>query len=211
MKFRGPLFFSFLLVAFLVAAFYPPVDNAQKEALLMRTILTFLNQLHFQPKDIDDQFSENLYDLYLDRIDGARRFLTQEDIARLEPYKELLDDEALAGTYNFFDLSLQMLEAGIDKTQEYYKEILQEPFDFDAKENLELDGEKRPFSKNDQELREFWEKYLNTKPLPASTASSKIRQIPAKRVKRKASRSSKGNRGKKCSTCTTTGTPAWPN
>ncbi len=160
MKFRGPLFFSFLLVAFLVAAVYPQVDNAQKEAVLMRTILTFMNQLHFQPKDIDDQFSESLYDLYLDRIDGARRFLTKEDIAKLDPYKDLLDDEALAGTYNFFDLSLELLEGGIEKTQGYYKEILQQPFDFNTKEALELDGDKRIFSKNDQELKDYWRKYL---------------------------------------------------
>ena len=131
MKFRGPLFFSFLLIAFLVAAFYPQtVNNTEKEAMLMRTILTFVDRLHFHPKEVNDEFSEELYKLYLERIDGSRRFLTEEDIAKLEPYRLLLDDEALSGTYNFFDLSLELLENGINKTQTYYREILATPFNF---------------------------------------------------------------------------------
>jgi len=161
MKFRGPLFFSFLLIAFLVAAFYPQtVNDTEKEAMLMRTILTFMDRLHFNPKDVNDDFSEELYNLYLDRIDGSRRFLTQDDIAKLEPYRLLLDDEALSGTYNFFELSLELLESGINKTQQYYQEILASPFNFEQKESIELDGDKRQWAKNDAELREYWRKYL---------------------------------------------------
>ncbi len=161
MKFRGPLFFSFLLIAFLVAAFYPQtVNDTEKEAMLMRTILTFMDRLHFNPKDVNDNFSEELYNLYLDRIDGSRRFLTQDDIAKLEPYRLLLDDEALSGTYNFFELSLELLETGINKTRGYYQEILVSPFNFEQKESIELDGDKRQWAKNDAELREYWRKYL---------------------------------------------------
>lgn len=161
MKFRGPLFFSFLLIAFMVAAFYPKVvDQTEKEAMLMRTILTFMDRLHFNPKPINDEFSEELYKLYLDRIDGGRRFLTQENIEKLEPYKSMLDDEALSGTYNFFDLSLQELEKGIEKTQSFYRDILAQPFDFDKEEKIELDGDDRSWASNDAELKEYWRKYL---------------------------------------------------
>lgn len=128
--------------------------------MLMRTILTFMDRLHFHPKEVNDEFSEELYNLYLDRIDGSRRFLTEEDIAKLEPYRLLLDDEALSGTYNFFDLSLELLENGIDETQTYYREILATPFNFEQKETIELDGDKRDWAKNGEELREYWRKYL---------------------------------------------------
>lgn len=77
MKLRGPIFFSMLLIVLVVAAFYPnypKADSEQKDAVLMRAILTFTEQLHFQPKKLDDDFSQKLYTLYLDRIDGGRRF-----------------------------------------------------------------------------------------------------------------------------------------
>ncbi len=161
MKFRGPLFFSFILATFIVVAFYPKaINQSEKEAMIMRTILAFMDRLHYEPKVINDEFSEDLYDLYLKRVDYGHRFLTQEDIAKLEPYQDMLDDEAKAGTFNFFDLSLERLEAGIEKTQGYYREILAEPFDFTLDENIQLNGEKRGFAENDEALREYWRKFL---------------------------------------------------
>ncbi len=160
MKLRGPIFFSVLLVTLLIAAFYPKVDNQEKEALLMFSVLKIMGQLHFQPQAVDDNFSQKVFDLYLDRIDSGKRFLTQEDLRQLEKYKKELDDEALAGNFDFFDLSLELLNAGIDKTQGFYREILAQPFDLSKTESIELDSEKRDYPKNDAELKAFWEKYL---------------------------------------------------
>lgn len=161
MKFRGPLFFSVVALTFVLAAFYPqPVDNSQKEAVIMRTVLTFLNQLHYSPKDINDDFSKDLYDFYMDRIDGTRRYLTQSDIEQLSVYEKLLDDQINTGEYDFFDLSVDLLDKGIKKAESFYPELLAEPFDFTVKEHFELDGEKRGYAKNDEELREVWRKMM---------------------------------------------------
>lgn len=160
MKLRGSIFFSILVVGLLVAAYFPQADNAEKEAVLIRTIINGLNQLHYQPQKIDNEFSQNVFKEYLDQIDSGRRFLTARDVTILETYKNQLDDEALKGTYDFFNTSLELLNAGLEKTQAYYREILQTPFDFTVKEDIELDGEKRDFAKNDEELKDYWRKYL---------------------------------------------------
>ena len=85
MKFRGPVFFSILLLGVLFSAFYPirPAEQGEKEAVLIRYMLEGLKQLHYQPQTINDNFSEKVYDLYLDRVDSGLRWLTQEDIAKL--------------------------------------------------------------------------------------------------------------------------------
>lgn len=160
MKLRGSFFLSVLAIVFLVAAYFPKTNNAQKEAVLMRTILRGLDQLHYQPIQINNQFSEKMYDHYLDQIDGSKRFLTQEDVDKLRPYRDEIDDEALQGTYEFFNLSLELLEAGLDKTQAYYRELLDQPFDYSTTEKVELDGEKRDYASNDAELKDYWRKYL---------------------------------------------------
>ena len=65
MKFRGPIFVSVLLGGFLFAAFYPrKVENAEKDAVIMQVMLSFFEQLHFDPKKMDDSFSEKLYKSY---------------------------------------------------------------------------------------------------------------------------------------------------
>jgi carboxyl-terminal processing protease len=160
MKLRGPIFFSVLVITLLVAAFYPKTDNAEKDAVLMRAILTFVGQLHYQPKQLNDDFSQKLYDLYLERIDVRRLFLTQEDLKKLEPYRTKLDDEAAAGKFEFFNQSLELLHASVQKTQGYYREILAKPFEFSTDESIELDSEKRPFSKDNAALKDYWRRYL---------------------------------------------------
>ncbi|MCB0586244.1 MAG: tail-specific protease, partial [Phaeodactylibacter sp.] len=81
MKFKRPIFFSIIAIAILAAAIYPQVEDGEKEAVLMQSIITGFSQLHFRPKAIDDEFSKDVYDFYLDQIDGSRRFLTEKDIA----------------------------------------------------------------------------------------------------------------------------------
>lgn len=176
MKLRGPIFFSVLLVTIIIAAFYPKFDNGKKEALLMFSVLKVMNQLHYQPTMVNDQFSGKLFDLYLDRIDSGRRFLTQQDIRQMEKYKNDLDDEALTGQFDFFDLSLELLNKGIDKTQGFYRKILSKPFDLEKEEYIELDTEKRTFPKNDAELQEFWRLYLKYQAVSRITDNLKAQQ-----------------------------------
>lgn len=161
MKFRGPVFFSVLLITFLVASFfYPKMDDEAKESALMKTVLLHLTQLHYKPQEINDDFSAKLYDFYIDRIDFGKRLFTQKDLEQLEMYKYDLDDEAQIGKYDFFNLSVDLLTAGLDKTETYYKEILAQPFDFNKEEYIEFDHDKHGFAKDDAELKDYWRRYL---------------------------------------------------
>lgn len=160
MKFKGPLLVFVLAVTALIAAVRPrETTDPDKEAVLMRTVLDFMHAYHFQPQDINDDFSKKFYDLYLDRIDGGHRFLTQEDVKQLEPFKLLLDDQTQSGDLTFFNKSVDLITAGLQKTQGYYREILSKPFDFSKKESLEFDPDKRGFAANDSDLKDYWQKY----------------------------------------------------
>ncbi len=159
MKNRGILL-SLGVAVVLFLAFYPPFDNAHKEAALMESILTEINYYHYKPLEINDELSEKVYDLFMDRLDGGRRWLTQHDIDQLSRWRAELDNEAQQGTYSFLDLAVQLQEAGIDKTESWYKEILAKPFSFDGDETIETSSDKKPFAKDDAGLREYWEQSL---------------------------------------------------
>ncbi|MCB0705025.1 MAG: carboxy terminal-processing peptidase [Saprospiraceae bacterium] len=174
MRLRGPVFLSLLVIGLLVAAFYPPVDNEQKEAVLIQTILGGLQQLHYAPLAIDDSFSEKAYDLYLERIDGAHRWFTQADIDRLDAFKYDIDNEANEGTYGLLNLSIELTDAALDKTQTYYREALSKPFSFTDMDELELDGDKRGYAQNDAELQAFWNQLMKYETL--TRLSSKLEE-----------------------------------
>ena len=160
MKFRAFVLFALLTLVFLVAANYPKTNESQKEAILMQTILAGLNQLHYAPKKIDDSFSNELFEVYLNRIDRNKRWLTQKDVDQLAVYKNQLDDQAKEGTYDFLNLSQSLLTKGLERTKVFYQEILAKPFDFTGNETIELDGEKKAFAENEAELRVYWEKAM---------------------------------------------------
>lgn len=168
MKFsKSVIVFSFIGIAGIAVAFGGASallgknnPNPQKDAEIMRTLIEGLQRMHFQPKDLDDAFSRNLYSLYLEDLDAGKRFFTQEDIAVFQPYEQLLDDQALAGTFQFFDISVQRTEAALAKTQAWYKEILANPMDFSVNETVTMDGKKVNWQKNDTELRRRWELML---------------------------------------------------
>ncbi len=182
---RNHIMLSVAVIAILIAAFFPKSNTAQpeKDALLMRSVLTHLEQLHYHPKTLNDDFSQKLYDVYLDRLDGGRRFLTQQEVSQLASYRNQLDDHLRNGDIAFFDLSVDVLDAGIQRASEYYKEILGKPFSFSGSKapelamtdksdapkgatgvsldkSIELDGKKRGFANSEEELYDYWAGYL---------------------------------------------------
>ncbi len=145
-------------------------DPSDKEKVIIQALIGSLNQIHLSPRTIDDEFSKKIYKVYMDRTDGARRWFTQEDVSQLKKFEMLLDDETNAASYEFFNLSQQLEAAAQKKTQVWYTEFLAKPFDYNKKDSVELDGEKRGYSKNDADLKEHWRKMLKYEVLNKITA-----------------------------------------
>ena len=135
-------------------------DNPEKEKAIVATTVNALSGLHYEPVALDDQFSERVFRLYLDRVDGSRRFFTQEDINLFEAHRLMIDNELENSELSFFNLVEDRFELALDRSQKIYREILSEPFNFEIKETAELDGEKKPFPSNEAELRESWRQVL---------------------------------------------------
>lgn len=134
-------------------------DNLRRE-LLVKVIAFAIENGHYHPGDIDDEFSTKVFDLYIERLDFGKRFLLQEDVDNLSKYKKLIDDEYNAVTFEFFDESVKTINQRTDDVQGYYREILAKPFDFDKEEKYELDSEKKDYAKNKDEMKERWRKSL---------------------------------------------------
>jgi len=155
------------------SAFKGP-DNGDKEKLIMEAVLTMMKQYHFKNPSLDDNFSHRLYDTYMERLDGMKRFLIMEDLDLLDNYQDSLDNLVKNYDLRFFDLSYKLINNSIDKTRKWYPELLAEPFDFTIKESIETDGEKRTYAKDDAELKEFWRSYLKFETL--TRLSEKIKE-----------------------------------
>jgi carboxyl-terminal processing protease len=159
MKLRSSVV-ALLLGGFIILAFYPKVDEQEREGLILHALLSVMNQMHFQPQEMDDEFSDNLFDTYLSYVDGNKRFLTKEDIAQLEQYRTLLDDQAKVRSLDFFNLSVGIVESAMKRAELIYDELIEAPYDFTTEQEFELNREKRTYAENDAALKEFWAKIL---------------------------------------------------
>ncbi len=135
-------------------------DDEHKEKLVVNKTYEILKIAHYNPQDLNDEFSQKIYDLYLQSLDYSKLYFTQEQITVLGTYKTLLDDEIKGQTLNFFNLSYELLNTQLAYVQSIYPTILAEPFDYSKDEFIEIDQDKRTFFANNNELKDFWRKYL---------------------------------------------------
>lgn len=135
-------------------------EKEQKDQILMQVVMQSLNSGHYSTMQLDDQFSEKAYDLYLKRLDYSKRFLLQTDVDLMEKYRTKIDDEINAGTYDLLDLSNGIIEGRIREAEMWYKDILDKPFDFSKNETVETDPDKLQYAKTKDELKDRWRQVL---------------------------------------------------
>lgn len=137
-----------------------PTDDKEKEKLIIREVFELLENRHFTDAEIDDTYSRKVFHTYLERLDGGKRFLTLGDLDLLDDYQEKIDDAINVPDVEFFELSNDVINKSIEKVKIIYPRILDQPFDFSIDENIELDGEKTDYAKDDNELEVRWKSYL---------------------------------------------------
>lgn len=160
MKAGKPFFFSLIALVAAIAAFYPPERPGTREQIQLATMMEGLRQYHFMPKEVDDNFSAQVYKEYLDRLDSGKRFFTQSDVETLNAFKLDIDDQINQRSFEFFNAASDRYAAAIDRTEGWFREILSKPFNFEIDEHLETDTEKLAWAKDENELKDRWRQQL---------------------------------------------------
>ena len=68
-------------------------ETDDKDKLLLDLIVYVLDRAHYEPKDINDDFSVSVYEDFIDVIDPTKRYFLEEDIREFEQYKFQIDDQ----------------------------------------------------------------------------------------------------------------------
>ncbi len=131
-----------------------------KEEVLSELVSFVLSNYHYSPKEIDDDFSKRVYKEYLKSLDPRKRFLLQQDIDEFAAYKTKIDDELKDHSVQFFDLTYNRIQERMEETKAVYKKILDEPFDFSKKEEINTDYKNMDYPKTPEERYQYWEKQL---------------------------------------------------
>jgi len=151
-----------LLLAFASCSFTSKKidDDNDKDKILIKLITYVIDEGHFSPKDINDDFSENVYDDFLNQIDPFKRYFLKSDIKEFDKYRKEIDDQLKSYDVSFFNLVHERLLERQAESKIIYTEILSKPFDFDKKESYNSDYENLDFTSTEKSLKERWRQQL---------------------------------------------------
>jgi carboxyl-terminal processing protease len=135
-------------------------ETSQNETKLSQTIVEILENYHYEPQKINDNFSEKLFDLYLDRLDADKRFFLAKDIKELSKFKKDLDNQARNGSYVFFDETNNMYAVRIAQISKWNQDLLAKPFDFRQKDHFVFNEDSAEFLNSESDQKLFWSKSL---------------------------------------------------
>jgi carboxyl-terminal processing protease len=166
----------------------------QKET--SRWLVRLLEQLHYKPIKLDDEFSEKILNNYIETLDPNKVYFYAKDIEGFQQYKDKVDDAIKSGNV---DLAFRIFTLYIQRIQErtnYALKLLDKPFDFTKDESYVWDREELPRIKTEDEMNDLWRKrikndYLNLKMV--GKEEGKIKEILSKRYTRIAKRVAESN------------------
>lgn len=137
----------------------PTIEQARANILISRQ----LQFTHFREQAINDQLAEEVFDDYLDYLDGQRIYLTQKDIQSFQPLKDKMAASLRTGQlqpgfdiYNRvqkriierMDYALGLLEGGVDS------------FDFETDDQILLDRSEADWEADQEALDQLWNKRI---------------------------------------------------
>ncbi|MGB1349174.1 MAG: carboxy terminal-processing peptidase [Flavobacteriaceae bacterium] len=135
-------------------------ENPNKDKLLMQLISYLLEQGHFQPKVFNDEFSLEVYERFLNRIDPYKHYFYKSDIEVFKQYEQQLDDQIQNYEIEFFNIVYEKLTQRINESVDVYNDILSKPFDYEINENFNSESEELDYVSSRNEMYERWRKQL---------------------------------------------------
>ncbi len=149
-----------ILFAFIAGAAIFTDSDVKKNKVLMELIMASLDKQHFNPQDMDDKWSTTVFDEFVTRLDFSKRFFLQEDLEQFQAYQKEIDDMVEDKDYALLETATDVLESRIAECEDFYLDLLAEPFDFSKQEEIELDKDKIEYAKDEAERKERWRKIL---------------------------------------------------
>ncbi|MFK7811813.1 MAG: carboxy terminal-processing peptidase [Maribacter sp.] len=135
-------------------------ENDDKDKLLIDLITYVLSKGHYEPKDIDDDFSVNVFEDFIDVIDPTKRYFLESDIKEFEQQKFQIDDQIKNTDITFFNAVHERLVQRMKEAQVIYNEVLEQPFDYSKEETIDISYDKMSFAPSRDELKERWRQQL---------------------------------------------------
>jgi carboxyl-terminal processing protease len=135
-------------------------DPKVKYQRILRNVGIVLEQGHYDPKKIDDKFSQEVLKKFEENLDPDKYIFLEQDIDAFKKYGNRIDDEIHGAPIESFYAISKVYQKRLDEVSSLYNKILKKHFDFSKNESLQTDGDKREYPNSIAERDDYARKRL---------------------------------------------------
>lgn len=163
------------------------LEYTEAQADTARELVEQLEKRHYAKLHYDDNLSKAHLENYIDSLDGGKMFFTQADVAEFRKYSATSDNDFSSGKLDVGFLIFNRFAERLESRLTSVVETLPERYaamDFTVDEDFLLDGAKRSWVLNSEELDERWRKHLKNQALSLRLADKDEDDIAGVLIKR---------------------------
>ena len=129
-----------------------------KHRFASRLASRFMTSYHYRSPELDEAFSQRVFDQYLSALDPNRMYFTAADIEALSEYRpHMADTVRSADLEPAYDIFNRYVERS-DERIEHALKLVEAGFDFEVDEDYQFDRSESPWAESAEELDELWRK-----------------------------------------------------
>ena len=128
--------------------------------LVFHNTAEMLQNIHFAPRQLDDDFSGKIFSSYLQQLDPGKRFFTKADIDQFKKYEAGLDDEMRGKEVQFYKVVNKIFQQRLKESENLVDELLKTPFGFTQPGTYNTNTDMLSWTSSTDELKARWKNYL---------------------------------------------------
>jgi carboxyl-terminal processing protease len=138
----------------------PPgaIAPTDRQRAIARRVGGILEEAHFSRTVIDDKLSAQVYERYLDLLDGQRSYFLASDIAEFSAWRLKFDDMIRTGDLEPAYFIFARYQQRNRERMNYALELLKTEPDFTIDEDFQFDRKGAPWPSSPAEMNELWRK-----------------------------------------------------
>ncbi|MGY5354420.1 carboxy terminal-processing peptidase [Wenyingzhuangia sp. IMCC45467] len=134
--------------------------DPERDQILIEALRFILEKGHYEPKMIDDNFSEAVFKKYIEDLDPYKRYFLASDVAEFKKYYHDIDNQIIRRKFDFFKEVTDTFVMRLQESKLIYQEVLKNKFDYDKKESINLDPKTTEYPIDLKAKKDVWRKHL---------------------------------------------------
>lgn len=155
----------------------PQLAPEKQHATASKRVASRFTRSHYKHFSLDDKFSGQVFERYIEMLDYNKSFLTASDVKQFERWRNQFDDQLQSGdTSGAFDIFNKVLQRRFERYQFALSQLNNE-IKFDKDEDFVIDRSELEWPKDQAELDEIWRKRVKYDALNLKLAGKNWKEI----------------------------------